>query len=260
MNTNELVKHDPPRVNVQTALIGALYGFLMATAFVLVAAFIDTWLYPDIPFGIDWELAFRRWAMLGLGMVLVGAMTCLFTESFYGLLAGTVTAALLTLTTALYLTSLSGGAKIIGLVFTLAPVAVMSLPVSMTIRRLTENHARAQHAKWTAPRILTLVLIAVTLGSAAGYFMKISKDALMALEMVHTNLQAAPQDQKREFREVAGLEEHRGMSYSLSERASTATTTGYDVWAEYEDGYIVKCVVVVYPGTPPYILSCEPIQ
>jgi hypothetical protein len=260
MNTNEYVKHDPPKINVQTALIGALYGFLMATAFVLVAAFIDSWLYPHIPFGIDWELAFRRWAMLGLGMVLVGAMTCLFTESFYGLVAGTVTAALLTLTTALYLTSLSGGAKIIGLVFTLAPMAVMSLPISISIRRLAENHLRAQHLKWTAPRILLLVLIAAALGSGAGYFMKISRDALMALEMVHTNLQAAPQDQKKEVREVAGLEDHRGMSYSLSERESTATTTGYDVRVEYEDGYIVECVVVVYPGTPPYILSCEEVK
>ena len=260
MNTNGQARLDHPKFHVQAALTGALYGFLIGSAFVLVAAFIDTWLYPNIPFGVDWEQALSRWTMIGLGLALVGGLTCLFTESFYGLVAGTVTAALITLTSALYLTSLSGGAKIIGLIFTLAPIAVMSLPVALAIRRLAENHVRAFHAKWTTPRILLLVLIAMALGTVGGYFMKISYDALLAVEMVHENLQAAPEDQKREFHEVAGMDAHQGMSYSISQRRSMSTTTGYDVQVEYEDGFTVECVVVVYPGTPPYINSCEQVE
>ena len=257
MNTSDHTRHDPPKLYVKSALTGAVYGLLMGTAFVLVAALVNTWLYPDIPFGIDWSQASVRGALIGLGLALIGAMTCLFTESFYGLVAGTVTAGVLALTSALYLSSTSAGAKFIVLIFTLAPIAVMSLPITLAIRRLTETHARALHLKWSVPRIFVLVLIAVALGASGGYFMKISRDALMAVQMVHENIQAVPENQNKEVRQVPGLQEHAGMSYSIFQRDSMVTTTGYDVWAEYEDGYTMECVVVVYPGTPPYIRSCD---
>jgi tetrahydromethanopterin S-methyltransferase subunit B len=260
METKQPTINDTPRFHVQHALTGAAYGLLMGTAFVLVAAFINQWLYPDIPFGVDWSQASVRWILIGFGLALVGAMTCLFTESFYGLVAGTVTAGLLALSNALYLTSVSGGAKFILLLFTLAPVAVMSLPIALVIRRLTENHARALHMKWLLPRIFVLVLVAVALGAGGGYYMKISRDALMAVQMMHDNLQVAPENQKKEIREVAGVREHAGMGYSIFQRDSMVTTTGYDVWAEYEDGYIVECVVVVYPGSTPYIRSCDQMK
>lgn len=260
MNTDVHEKQDPPKFHFQNALIGAVYGLLMATVFVLAAAMIDKWLYPLIPFGVDWSQALTRWALIGLGLTLVGAMTCLFTESIYGLAAGAFTAALLALTSALYLTPLSGGAKIIGLVFTLTPIAVMSLPISLVIRRLAESHLHALSAKWSGLRIVLVVLVAVALGAGAGYFMKMSKDALLAVQMVHENLQVAPEEQKKEVSQAAGLQEHAGMPYSLSQRRSMSTTTGYDIRAEYEDGYVVECVVVLYPGAKPYIRSCEQIK
>ncbi len=260
MNTSDPTRHDPPKIYGKSALTGALYGFITGTTFVLMGAFINTWLYPEIPFGVDWQQAMTRWALIGLGLTLIGAATCLFAERFYGLVAGTVTTAVLALTTALYLTPLSGGAKIIGLFFTLAPIAVMSLPIALMLRRLAEGHLRALPMKWSALRILVLVLIAVALGAGGGYFMKISKDALMAVQMVHENLQAVPENQKKEVMQAAGLQEHAGMTYSLFQQNSRSTTTGYDVRAEYEDGYIVECVVVVYPGSTPYIRSCEQMK
>ena len=260
MNTNVSTIQDHPKLYVRSALTGAVYGFLMGTAFVLVAAFVNQWLYSEVPFGVDWSQASVRWALIGLGLALTGGMTCLFTERFYGMVAGTVTAGVLALTSALYLSSTSAGAKLIVLLFTLAPIAVMSLPIAMAIRRLTENHGRALYMKWPVPRIFVLVLIAVALGAGGGYFMKISRDALMAVQMVHENLQAAPENQKKEVRQAPGLQEHAGMDYSLFQRDSMVTTTGYDVWAEYEDGYTVECVVVVYPGSPPYIRSCDQMK
>lgn len=260
MFTNGQEKQDLPKYYVPNALTGASYGLLMGTAFVLVAALVNQWLYPEIPFGADWSQALTRWALIGLGLALVGAITCLFTESFYGLMAGTITAAVLALSSALYLTSLSGGAKIIGLLFALAPIAVISLPISLVIRRLVESHLRALHLKWTLPRIFVLVLITIALGAGAGYFMKASQDALMAVQMVHDNLQTAPENQKKEVSQVQGLQDHAGMKYSIYQRDSMFTTTGFDVWAEYEDGYTVQCVVVVYPGSKPYIKSCEQMK
>jgi len=260
MITNAQEKHDPPKFHTQGALIGAVYGLLMGTAFVLVAAFIDTWLYPEIPFGVDWSQALTRWALIGLGLASIGVMTCSFTESFHGLVAGTITAGVLALTASLIFTSTSAGAKVIVLLFTLAPIAVMSLPIALTIRRLTENHLRALHMKWSMLRVLMLVLVTAALGAGAGYFMKPSQDAVMAVQMVHENLQAAPENQKKEVSQVAGLQEHAGMKYSIFQRSSRLTTTGFDVRAEYEDGYSVECVVVVYPGSKPYINLCQEVK
>src|SRR5829696_4800232 len=100
MNTNEITINDTRKNYIRQASIGALYGFLMGTAFVLVAAFINAWLYPELPIGVDWEQALVRWLLIGLGLTLIGALTSLFTETFHGLLAGAVTAGLLVLTTA----------------------------------------------------------------------------------------------------------------------------------------------------------------
>ena len=260
MNTNGQEKQDPKKFHIQNALTGAVYGLLLGTAFTLVAAFIDKWLYPQLPFGVDWTQAASRWTSIGLGLALIGGITCLFTESFHGLVAGTVTASVLALTFSLFFSPTSTGAKVIVLLFTLAPVAVMSLPIAWTIRRLTQNHLHALHMKWSALRILGLVLITIVLGAGAGYFMKISEDGLMAVQMVHENLQAAPADQKKEVSEVEGLQDHAGMKYSLSQKTSAMTTTGFDVRAKYDDGYTVECVVVVYPGTNPYIKLCQQIQ
>jgi hypothetical protein len=260
MDTNEPTGNDARKVYVRRALTGAAYGLLMGTAFVLVAAFINSWLYPDLPMGVDWSQASVRWALIGLGLALIGALTCLFTETFHGLLVGAVTAGLLALTSALFLSSTSAGVKFIVLAFTLAPFAVMSLPITLILRRLAERHAHALHLKWPLPRIIVLMFIAVALGAAGGYFMKLSRDALMAVQMFHENIQAAPEDQKKEVNQVPGLQEHAGMSYLIFQKDSMVSTTGFDVRAEYEDGYTVECVVVVYPGTTPYIRSCEEIK
>ena len=57
--------------------------------------------------------------------------------------------------------------------------------------------------------------------------------------------------------ELPGWQEHAGMRYELFQKKSEASTEGYDVRAEYEDGYILQCTVVVYPGFNTYLSSCE---
>ena len=260
MNTNEQTGNDARKIYIRRTLTGAIYGFLMGTAFVIVSAFINIWLYPGLPMGVDWDQVLVRWFLIGLGLTLIGALTCLFAEKFHGLLAGSVTAGLLILTTALFLSSTGAGAKFVVLIFVLAPIAVMALPVVWLLRRLMERHALALQMNRSFLRIALLMLTAVSAGAFGGYFMKMSRSALISVQMVHENLQAAPQNRNDEVSQTAGLQEHAGMRYSLFQRASTTSTVGFDIRAEYEDGYKAQCVVVVYPGTPPYIRSCEAVE
>src|SRR6185503_20631238 len=80
---------------VRHVMVGALYGLLTGTAFVLMSAFIDVLLHPNLPLGVDWTLTSTRWILIGLGLALIGALTCLFNETWAGLLAGAITAGLL---------------------------------------------------------------------------------------------------------------------------------------------------------------------
>jgi hypothetical protein len=242
---------------IQRAMVGTLYGLLTGTAFVLMSAFINLLRYPDLPLGVDWSLVATRWILIGLGLALIGALTCFFDETWAGLLAGAVTAALLALTSALFFSPTTTAVKLIVLVFTLIPAAAMSLPIAWILRRLTEKHALALYLEKSATRIAGLVLIAVALGAGFGYFTKMSSSAVRAIRYLHEALQTMEVGPKQELRDVPGLQEHAGMEYRLFQKESELSTEGYDVRAEYRDGYSVQCVVVVYPGSSPHVASCE---
>lgn len=253
----DISENDTRPQKIRRAMVGALYGLLAGTAFVSISAFIDLVLYPDLPLGVDWSLFASRWALIGLGIALIGALTCFFSETWAGLLAGAVTASLLALTSALFFSPITAALKLVVLIFTLVPAAAMSLPIAWILRRLAESHALALHLEQTAARIARLVLIAVVLGAGFGYFAKMSRREVSALRFMHETLQTMEESPKPQLRDLPGLSEHAGMEYRLFQKDSEVSTEGFDVRAEYKDGYIVQCVVVVYPGSNPYLSSCE---
>lgn len=249
-----------PKVYVQRALTGALYGLLMGSAFVFVMTFINSWWYPDIPFGIDGGQAVVRWSLIGLGLALIGAVTCLFTEPIPGLLIGAVVAGFLAMASALFQSNsdeVGTGVKVIVLIFTLVPMSVMSLPIILILRRLTREHELSQQAGQLLPRVLLLVLIAVALGAIGGSFTRISGPALKAMQKMQTELQDPPDARDGNIRQLAGIADQEAVGYVLFQQESSSSTEGYDVRVEYEDGYSFQCVVVAFPGSSPYILSCR---
>ncbi len=156
-----------------------------------MAAFIDIWLNPDLPLGVNWDAFLLRLPSIGLGLALVGAVTCWWNEAWQGLLSGAALASALTLVTALFSSQVGTGMKFVVLVFILVPVAVMTLPVAYLLRRLVERHGRALHEKWAAARILGLVLFAALLGGGLGYFLKTPGRGI-EFEPFHPRLFAGP--------------------------------------------------------------------
>ena len=251
------INKDAPRPIIRRAIVGAMYGLLTGTAFVLMSAFIDVLLHPNLPLGVDWALMSTRLILIGLGLALIGTLTCLFKETWAGLLAGAIAAGLLALTSALFFSPTNTALKVMVLVFTLAPIAVMSLPIAWVLRRLTERHAVALYSQRAMVRIALLILMAVALGAAGGYFMKMSRNAVTAVDYLHDALQSANVSEMEEISALPGFQEHTGMQYKLFQKASKASTEGYDVRAEYDDGYTLQCTVVVYPGFNTYISACQ---
>jgi hypothetical protein len=239
----------------QHILAGALYGFLTGSAFVISGTLVDRLLHPDLPLGMDWPLFTTRAVWVVLGLMLIGAITSLFTETLPGLLSGAVVAGFVAMVSALVSASTTLGLKILVLIFTLVPMAALSLPVTLILRWLVDKHDHALQSRRIA-QIAFLVLLAVFLGAGSGYFLKMSRRALDATRYMQQSLQTAPQNANNLIHDLPGFQSHAGMKYELFQTASRSSTEGFDVRAEYKDGYTVNCVVVVYPGSAPYLSDC----
>ena len=245
---------DSRPAKLRRALFGALYGLLGGVTFVLMAAFIDQLLNPDLPLGVNWSAFWLRLPLIGLGLALVGAVTCWWHEAWQGLLSGAIAAAALTLFAALFTAQVGTGMKFIVLLFILVPVAAMTLPVAYFLRWLTERHARAMQAGWG--QVARLIVLTVVVGAGAGYFMRSVRGA-EATRFIHEYLQN-PAAESNPLVKVAGVAERPDMSYVLYATTSFESTVGFDIHITYEDGYQILCEVILYPSRNPFLDGCAP--
>jgi hypothetical protein len=260
MNRYEQTRISTRKTSLLSASIGAIYGLLIGTTFVLVAAYVDVWLHFELPIGVNGSQVLLRWLVIGLGITLIGALSSFFLETFQGLLVGTIAAGLLALVSALVLSAVSTGMKLIVLIFSLFPIAAMCLPLVVLLRYLPHQHVLALQNEQPWLRISVLIMAAVALGALGGYFMKMPTRALTSMQVIHKNIQAPLEQQDRQIRQVPGLKEHLGMRYVLFQNTSAVSTAGTDVRVLYEDGYTIQCAVVVFTEQSPYIRSCETIN
>lgn len=248
---------DSRPAKIRRALFGTLYGVIGGTAFVLMSAFIDIALHPDLPLSVNWDAFWLRLPLIGLGLGMVGAVTCWWHEAWQGLIGGALVASALALIAALFSSQVGAGMKVIVLTFILIPVAAMTLPLAYFLRWLTERHARALHMRWRGMRIAALFALILAAGVGLGYFMKASNRGVDATRFVHAYLQDLSIDQNL-LAGVAGVAERDGQPYTLYPTSSFDTTEGFDIHIVYGDGYRVRCAVILYPGRTPYLKSCVP--
>ena len=248
---------DTRQVRLKRALLGAFYGFLGGAAFVLTAAFVDIWLHPDLPLGVNWAALTLRLPVLSLGLAIIGAVTCWWSEAWQGLLGGAVVASALALIVALFTAPVQTGLKFIVLIFTLIPIAAMTLPVAYVLRWLTERHARALSMKSSAARIAGLMLLVIALGAGLGYFKKSPGRAIESTRYIHNYLQDLSAE-KNPLAGVAGVPERSEVSYQMFPTRSQTSTEGFDIHVEYADHYRLLCAVISYPGSAPRFSGCQP--
>jgi len=247
------------QAKIKRATLGAFYGFLAGTAFVFIAAYIDVWLNPDLPFGVDWSTFMMRLPLIALGLALVGAVTCWWHEAWQGLVGGALVGSVLALIVALFSSPVGAGMKVLVLVFILMPVAAMTLPIAWVLRWFTERHAAASRLKWSSARIAGLILIALALGAGGGYFMRTSARGVEVTRFLQGLLQN-PAQEKNPLGKIAGVLDHQDSTYKLYQKRSAFSTEGYDIQVEYEDGFTLRCTIVAYPGTKPVVSACDTAQ
>jgi hypothetical protein len=256
----ELIQVESRFSPLKYILLGALYGFLVGSAFVMTGSVADRLLHPDLPLGFDGSLFLMRWAWIAFGLAAVGAIASLLNEKFPSLIISAVVAGFVALVSALFLSPVGTGMKVVVLIFALIPMAALSLPVAWLLRWFADKHEQGLEFSQPFVRIIPLIAFAILLGIGSGYFLKMPKRAVQATQFFYNLLQAAPQDAKNPIRDLPGFESHHGMSYELFQKPSESSTEGFDVRAEYADGYSLMCVVVVYPGYDPYLSDCTSSQ
>lgn len=236
--------------------LGALYGFLGGLTFVLMAAFIDIFLHPDLPLGVDWPLLLVRFLLITLGLTVVGIVTCWAHEAWQGLFSGALAAAALALTVALVTSQVGAGLKVVVLVFILVPISAMAMPVIWLLRKLVETHAQALGLSWSGARIALLILLMAALGAWGGSFLKLSVKGVEATRFMDGLLQDLTPKQNP-LHKTDGVDERASMPYELFTTDSKTSMAGYDIRIKYEDGFTLQCTVVTYPGFDPYLSGCK---
>lgn len=250
---------DTRQAKIIRAAYGAFYGFLGGLAFVFMAAYVNILLNPDVPYGVDWSTLVARLPLIALGLALVGAVTCWWHAAWQGLVGGALVASTLALIVALFTAEVGTGLKIVVLVFILIPIAAMTMPIAYALRWLTEHHALALHTKWSSARIAGLIVIVLALGAGCGYFMKTSPRGVEVARFMQGLLQN-PAQTKTPLAKMEGVLAHQNVPYKLYQQKSTESTVGYDFRFEYEDGFTLRCAVIAYPGTDPFVSKCETEQ
>jgi hypothetical protein len=245
---------DTRQAKITRAAYGAFYGFLSGLAFVIMAAYINILLNPDLPFGVDGTSLLTRLPVI-LGIALIGAVTCWWHEAWQGLASGAVVAAALALIVSLVSSQVPTGLKFIVLVFILMPIAALAVPISYILRWVTERHAAALHNRWSTARIAGLIILMLALGAGCGYFTKTSIHGIEVARFMHDLLQN-PAQTNTPLANIADLPTHQASPYKLFQQKSTSSTEGYDFRIAYKDGYTLHCTVIAYPGTNPFVSTC----
>lgn len=259
-----LAQQETPAQRRQRMLPGAVYGVIIASSYALVGSIVNQISFRDLPVGVDWgyllttSLFFALW--LGLG----GAFINWFTQteeslviSLLGMSAVALLAAWLTFKGPL-------PTQLAKIILLMLPVLAISLLMTITLRWLGVQHADVLERKETSQRrrVISLVAIAILIGGGAGFALTRWPSATQrAVRYIHQNIQilaADASDQETLFllRDVPGIEDHLHSPYTLRGKPSGQSVVAVEVNIDFQDGYQVACVLLVFPDQVPLPREC----
>lgn len=263
----------PPSTNLSNQaekkrriIYGAISGFAVGTICAVVSTFINTWLYPDLPIYMSWMGAFQLWLLwAGMGCILAG-VAAFSAEGWFSIL---LSAFLMTLTT-LILNFIKGSdgllLNLVILIGLAIPFTAALMPLAYIFFWLSRRFVQAENPKELNRWKIRLVngLVIVFLGFLPGIYARFNVRAEKGMHLIHDVLQEGAQASSVDtypisLRKTEGYGEHKDQSYTLSQRPSSYSTVGVDVTAHFEDGYEIKCTVILYTTKDPNISPCKGI-
>jgi hypothetical protein len=259
-----LAQQETPAERRQRMVPGAMYGLIIASSYGLVGSMVNQLSFPDLPVGVDWHRLFITWLFLAVWLGLGGGFINWFTQTDESMATGLL---------AMTVSALGAGAltlegdlpaqfgKVILLVL---PMLAVSLLMTITLRWLGVSHAeiiekaRAQKIN----RIGGLVAIALAIGGITGFWLNLWTDTTQrGVRDIHGRLRTITVDAAQAtalfpLSDMPGLEAHFGTPYTLHGRPSGQSVVATEVNVDFNDGYQITCVLLIFPDKPPFLRAC----
>jgi hypothetical protein len=136
------------------------------------------------------------------------------------------------------------------LLYTSLPFAALSLPISIALRLIINRYERNLQKQGAQQRTAQGILLAgaIALAVFAGSWSQMPPASVEAVRKVNRLMQAtlsAPADKMLPVA-LLGIEDFRsraGESYVMDQRKSLATADGIDVQVNFDNGFVVTCLV-----------------
>ena len=259
-----LAQQETPAERRQRMLPGAIYGLIIAGSYALIGSIVNQLSFPDVPVGVNWgyllitSLFFAVW--LGIG----GAFVNWFTQTEEGFVISLLVMSAIALA-ASWLTFAGPLPTQLGKILLLVlPVLAISLLMTLTLRWLGVQHAdtleKANIDK--RRRIVGLIMVAILIGGGTGFALTRWPSATQrAVRHIHQNIQALAADSSSSetlflLRDVPGIKAHLNTPYTLRGKPSGQSVVAVEVNIDFQDGYQVACVLLVFPDQVPFPRTC----
>jgi hypothetical protein len=259
-----LVQQETPAERRQRMVPGAIYGLLIATTYALVGSMVNQLSFPDLPVGGDWRNLFITWLFFAVWLGVGGAFINWFTQTEESMVTGLLVMTLIALCAGALALEGDLPAQFGKILLLALPVMAISLVMTITLRWLGVRHAEIVEREKTLKTrgIAILMAIAFAIGGLTGFSLTRWGDStLSAVRYVHNRLQtlAADPNQSEAFfplNDVPGLTPRLGMPYTLHGKPSGQSVVAVNVTTNFDDGYRITCVLLVFSDQPPFLRAC----
>ena len=235
---------------MERRVVGAFYGALLGSLYALIAGIIDTILFRDLPLRIDWPSVGLSVLAGGAGGLALGVIVAWSNETLKGIVAGALAIAALGVVKAFIAPAADMTLMAIILLYTFLPFAALSLPISVALRLIINRHEHNLQKQGAQRRAAQGILLAgaIALAVFAGSWSQMPPASVEAVRKVNRLMQAtlsAPADKLLPV-SLRGIDDFRsraGESYVMDQRKSLATADGIDVQVNFDNGFVVTCLV-----------------
>lgn len=262
-NLKRIYEQETPAERKQRMIPAAIFGVLVATAYVWTLALVNVLSFPELPLAIDWLRTLGMWIGLGLGLAFFGALATWFTEEYAGIVGGglifTALLAIWLLVSARVQDSTITAQSII----TTLPLAGVNMLAAWAFRWAARRYLAIQNEsnpRLRRRQLLQHVAILVLVGLVPGFFGRMDAPAQRTLGQLHELLQAAPNDPsiwpRLPLRQVPSLQDHFGVDYVFYAHNSASAVSTLDVTVKFQDGYVMSCQLPVSTAVN-FITECK---
>jgi hypothetical protein len=247
----------------QRMIPAAVFGALIATAYVFTFHLVNVYSFPNLPLGMDWGRLLLMWIQFAVAFALFAAIAGCFTEEYQGIVGGGIIVTALLAIAFLFSSSVRNSTITLQSFIMALPLMGVSMLAAWALRWAANRYLDIKREEKPASRRKRLtrhVLTLIVIGLVPGILMRMDLPSEQTIGQLHELLQAAPNDPavrpQLPLQRVPALQDHFGVDYVIYARQSPLSAGALDVTVRFSDGFIMSCFLPIESGTN-FITQCN---